>query len=201
MHLRLANLSHDYRHRCWVWTWGDPMIFRISWAAEFGADPCRSETMSHSLCGFNKGWSVVAISHAKSLATPCVAKLSRKYRFQPTTYHRSIFVTNEIPKNKSSDWETTDHPFSKPHSPWPAGVGGPWNQESLNLHKCKPYQEKLLRFLAHLNHFFTWFGWKNHMVNLNPFYNQKLISVNQRNFEKKKENMFQSTLWANSRKR
>ena len=43
------------------------------------------------------------------------------------SFFRSNSATHGVARLLKFYFTTRDHPLSKPHSPWPAGVGGPWN--------------------------------------------------------------------------
>ena len=56
-------------------------------------------------------------SRVKSLATPCVPILDRKYWFSLPTFQRSNSVTKAVAKLLTRDLTSMDHPSLKPHSP------------------------------------------------------------------------------------
>ena len=67
------------------------------------------------------------------MASPCVTKRDWKNWFLPPIFHRSSSGTHWLAKLLVFYFTISDRPLSKPHGPWPAGVGGPWNPKSLNL--------------------------------------------------------------------
>ena len=72
-----------------------------------------------------------------------MAKLDRKNCFLPPTLNRSSSVKHGLAKLLTFYFTARDCPLSKPHGPWPTGVGGPWNPKWLNL----PY---LTRYRVHI---------------------------------------------------
>jgi len=76
-------------------------------------------------CGLDKGRSPAVEQNVKSPATPCVAKLDRKNWFLPPTLNRSSSVKHGLAKPLTLHLTARDRPPSKPHGPWPSGVGGP----------------------------------------------------------------------------
>ena len=66
-------------------------------------------------------------SRVKSLATPCVTELDRWKVGRENRFFSYNFAKHGLAKVLIIYLITRDHPRSKPHSPWPAGVGGPWN--------------------------------------------------------------------------
>ena len=101
----------------------------IQWFFRFHGPP----TPGQGPCGFDKGRSLVSkIKYRKFGESMCDGTRPKKIDFFLE------FSIDLDPSHKDSPnfWfylTTRDRPLSKPHGPWPAGVGGPWNPKSLNL--------------------------------------------------------------------
>ena len=73
-----------------------------------------------------------------------MAKLDRKNWFLPPTLNRSSSVEHGLAKLLTFYFTARGRPLSKPHGPWPAGFGDPWNPKSLNLTYFRPSSFTLL---------------------------------------------------------
>ena len=71
-------------------------------------------------------------------------EIRQKNWILPQTFHRCSSVTDGLAKLWTFDLETRDRSLSKPHDPWPTGVGGPWNSKSFNLPYPNTYLEVTL---------------------------------------------------------
>ena len=72
-----------------------------------------------------------------------VEKFAVKKQFFP-----SSSVKHGLAKHLIFYFTTRDCPLSKPHGPWPAAVGGPWNPESLNLPYDNVFQSFILIIIS-----------------------------------------------------
>jgi len=73
-----------------------------------------------------------------------MVKLDRKNSFLPPTLNRCSSVEHGPAKLLTFYFTARDRPLSKPHGPWPAGFGEPWNPKSLNLTYFRPSSFTLL---------------------------------------------------------